>query len=103
LQKVLRIGKEEACLKWMASPPVLLSELSRQASATSRVLQDNDNTDSPWQKWIGVPTGTELLCQVKPCGAGLIPAEKKTCLDICVYFYVYIILLCYFSREINFL
>ena len=46
LQKVLRNGKEEVYLKWMANLPVLLSELSRQATAISRVLQDNDNADS---------------------------------------------------------
>jgi len=56
LQKVLRNGKEEVYLKWMANLPVLLSELSRQATAISRVLQDNDNADSRRQKWIGVST-----------------------------------------------
>jgi len=40
---VLRNSKEKAYLKWIASRSVLLSELSRQATATGRVLQDNDN------------------------------------------------------------
>jgi len=56
---MLRNGKEEIYFKWMGSPPVLLSELSRQANAISRVLQD----------WT-VPTAVdrnEVLRQVKPC------------------------------------
>jgi len=90
---MLRNGKEEIYFKWMGSPPVLLSELSRQANAISRVLQD----------WQCRQRLTEMKFWGKWSLAGLIPAEKSVCLNICVFICVHIILLCYFSREIKFL